>query len=127
MSIPSELFYTAEHEWVAHPSGPQARVGITEYAATTLGDIVFVDLPEFGQHVKAGEACGEIESTKSTSELYSPVSGRVIGVNERVVDAPELVNDDPYGEGWLFVVEAVAPLPALLDANAYAALPDVAK
>jgi glycine cleavage system H protein len=127
MSIPAELFYTAEHEWVAAPAGPRARVGITDFAASALGDVVFVDLPEVGEEVIAGEACGEIESTKSVSELYAPVSGTVIEINQSVIDAPELVNDDPYGSGWLFVIEATPPAPVLLDADGYAALPDVAR
>jgi glycine cleavage system H protein len=125
MAFPSHLFYTSEHEWVAEPAGPLARVGITDFAALALGDVVFVDLPEVGELVNAGEACGEIESTKSVSELYAPVSGAVAEVNQAVIDAPELVNDDPYGRGWLFTVETTGPAPVLLDADGYAALPGV--
>jgi glycine cleavage system H protein len=127
MPIPSNLFYTSEHEWVADPAGPIARVGITDFAASALGDVVFLDLPEVGQMVNAGEACGEVESTKSVSQLYAPVSGTVAEVNQEALDAPELVNEDPYGRGWLFTVEAAPPAPVLLDANGYAALPDVSQ
>jgi glycine cleavage system H protein len=126
-SIPSELFYTVEHEWVADPAGPEARVGITEFAAHALGDVVFVDLPAVGTLVAAGQPCGEIESTKSVSDLFAPVSGKVVAVNDDVVATPELVNEDPYGRGWLFTVAANGPVPVLLDAAGYAALPDVAQ
>ncbi|MDR1294719.1 MAG: glycine cleavage system protein GcvH [Bifidobacteriaceae bacterium] len=125
MSIPAELFYTAEHEWVDHPAAGRARVGITDFAATALGDVVFVDLPPIGATLVAGAPCGEIESTKSVSEIFAPVSGTVVEVNRRVVDAPEVVNEDPYGEGWLFAVDVAPPVPSLLDATGYAALPDV--
>lgn len=126
MSIPLELFYTADHEWVADPTAARARVGITDFAAQALGDVVFVSLPEVGAGVTAGTPCGEIESTKSVSDVFAPVSGTVVEVNQAVLDTPELVNDDPYGEGWLFVVEVAPPLPSLLGAAEYAALPDVA-
>ncbi|MDR0433226.1 MAG: glycine cleavage system protein GcvH [Bifidobacteriaceae bacterium] len=127
MSIPSNLFYTQEHEWVADPSSSPARVGITAFAANALGDVVFVDLPDVGAALTAGAPCGEIESTKSVSEIFSPLNGTVVEVNAEVVDAPELVNDDPYGKGWLFAVQPSQPIPSLLDAAAYAALPDVAQ
>jgi glycine cleavage system H protein len=127
MTIPTDLSYTTDHEWVADPAGPCARVGITDFAAGALGDVVFVDLPEVGSTVTAGEPCGEIESTKSVSELFSPVSGIVEAVNAAVLDAPETVNSDPYGEGWLFTVTTDGPPPAtLLDAPAYATLADAA-
>ncbi|MBK1786512.1 glycine cleavage system protein GcvH [Prauserella cavernicola] len=120
MSIPENLSYTKEHEWVRVEDGV-ATVGVTAFAAESLGDVVFVQLPEAGAAVTAGESCGEIESTKSVSELYSPVTGEVTEVNDAVVDGPELVNADPYDQGWLFRVRTDA-LPELLDAAAYAAL-----
>lgn len=120
MSIPTNLSYTAEHEWISR-DGETAQVGITAFAADALGDVVFVDLPELGNQVSAGEACGELESTKSVSELFAPVDGEVVKVNDAVVADPSLVNTDPYGEGWLFVVKVSAE-PQTLDADAYAAL-----
>jgi glycine cleavage system H protein len=120
MSIPQDLRYTKEHEWLRVEDGV-ALVGITEFAAEALGDIVFVQLPAVGDTVKAGEVCGEIESTKSVSELYAPVSGEVTEVNEATADAPELINSDPFGKGWLFRVRT-DDTPELLDAAAYAAL-----
>ncbi|MDR2114359.1 MAG: glycine cleavage system protein GcvH [Bifidobacteriaceae bacterium] len=120
-TVPPNLFYTAEHEWVDYPEGPSARVGVTEYAATALGDVVFLDLPGVGDVVTAGGECGEIESTKSVSPLFAPVSGTVIAINQEVLDAPELVNQDPFGAGWLFEVEPEGSAE-LLDPSAYAAL-----
>lgn len=120
MSNPTNLQYTAEHEWVAL-GGDTARVGVTAYAADALGDIVYVDLPTVGSTVTAGERCGELESTKSVSDLYSPVTGEVVAVNENVDADPSLVNSDPFGEGWLFVV-SVTTGTELLDAAAYDAL-----
>lgn len=120
MSIPTDRQYTAEHEWVRLEDGT-ATVGVTEFAATSLGDVVYLDLPEVGTAVVAGQPCGEIESTKSVSDLYAPVTGRVASVNEGATDAPEIVNTDPYGDGWLFTVTVDAQGP-LLDAEAYAAL-----
>ena len=101
---PEELKYTSEHEWVRSPGGAEGsvRVGITHYAQEALGDIVFVSLPEPGEEVEAGAAVGELESTKSVSDVYVPVSGRVVARNEQLDGSPELVNSDPYGEGWLF-------------------------
>ncbi|KAA9151349.1 glycine cleavage system protein GcvH [Amycolatopsis acidicola] len=124
MSAPEELRYTEEHEWVATAAGGSLRVGITEYAQDQLGDVVFVDLPEVGKHVTAGETFGEVESTKSVSELYAPVDGEVTAVNTGVADSPELINSDPYGEGWLIEIRAGDPaaLEGLLDAEAYQAL-----
>jgi glycine cleavage system H protein len=119
MTSPADLSYTSEHEWVQAPAGPTARVGITDFATNALGDVVFLELPEAGAPVTAGEACGEIESTKSVSTLYSPVTGIGSAVNQAAVDSPELVNADPYGEGWLFEVDQPAPGPDLLDAAAY--------
>jgi len=101
---PEELKYTAEHEWVRTPGEAEGsvRIGITHYAQEQLGDIVYVSLPEVGAEVAAGDAIGELESTKSVSDVYVPVSGRVTAANEALDASPELVNSDPYGEGWLF-------------------------
>lgn len=121
MSIPQHLQYTKEHEWLAVSDGV-ATVGITAFAAEALGDIVFVQVPEAGAAVTAGEVFGEVESTKSVSELYSPVSGEVVEVNESVSDNPEVINTDPYTEGWLVKVRLSADAPELLDAYAYAKL-----
>ena len=107
-AIPQDLFFTAEHEWVRNPDGPSARIGVTEFAAAALGDVVFLSLPAPGDRVEAGGECGEIESTKSVSPLFAPVSGEVVAVNDAVIDAPELVNEDPFGAGWLFEVAPVA-------------------
>lgn len=120
MSIPENLSYTKEHEWLKVADGV-ATVGITEFAAESLGDIVFVQLPAVGDSITAGQECGEIESTKSVSELFAPVSGEVVEVNDTTSDSPEVVNSDPYGDGWLFRVR-VETLPELLDAQAYTAL-----
>ncbi|HTI21186.1 MAG TPA: glycine cleavage system protein GcvH [Kutzneria sp.] len=120
-TIPDHLRYSAEHEWVAVSDGI-ARIGITEYAAEQLGDIVYAELPGEGDSVTAGEPCGELESTKSVSDLFSPVSGEVVAVNEAVKDSPETVNSDPYGEGWLFTVRVDGDPDDLLDSDAYAAL-----
>lgn len=119
---PEDLKYTAEHEWVrAAPSGSPVRVGITAYAADALGDVVYVSMPEPGTQVSAGQPCGEVESTKSVSDLYAPVSGTVAGRNDTLDATPDLVNSDPYGEGWMFEIEPTdrAELDGLLDAAAY--------
>jgi glycine cleavage system H protein len=123
MSIPGDLRYTADHEWVRR-EGSIFTVGITDFAQAALGDIVFVECTALDKSVAAGEACGEIESTKSVSEVYSPVSGRVSVANGAVVADPALLNSDPYGSGWLFVLEPDEPasFDALLDAAAYEAL-----
>ncbi|MDI1464029.1 glycine cleavage system protein GcvH [Catellatospora sp. KI3] len=118
--IPQELKYTREHEWLAADGG-EATVGITAFAADALGDVVYVELPRPGQAVAAGQPCGEVESTKSVSELYAPADGEVVAVNEAVVADPGLLNSDPYGQGWLFRLR-LASAPELLDAAAYAAL-----
>ena len=120
-TYPENLRYTAEHEWVDGSS--PARVGITQAAVDELKDIVFVDLPQPGSAVTAGKACGEVESVKSVAELFSPVTGTVAEVNDRVIDSPELINEDPYA-AWLFTVEvAGGTLPEdLLDATAYGAV-----
>lgn len=103
MSVPAELRYTQEHEWVA-VDGDVATVGITDYATQALGDVVYVSLPEVGASVTAGDPCGEVESTKSVSDLYSPVDGEVVEVNEELDDDPSLINAEPYGLGWMFRV-----------------------
>lgn len=120
MEYPKDLKYTSQHEW-AVPEDGKARVGITDFAQDALGDVVYVDLPEPGTEVRAGEAFGEVESTKSVSDLFSPVSGRIAERNEHLADTPELVNQDPYGEGWMVVIEMVDPseLDDLLDAESY--------
>lgn len=117
--IPEDLRYTAEHEWVTAKS--PLRVGITHFAQDALGDIVYVQLPETGKTVAEGEAFGEVESTKSVSEIYAPVSGVVVGRNEKLAEQPELINTDPYGEGWLVEIEPADPasVEALLEPAAY--------
>lgn len=117
----NELRYSAEHEWVA-VDGDTATVGITDYAAEALGDVVFVDLPAVDSTVTAGETVGEVESTKSVSDLFSPVTGTVSEVNQQVVDSPELVNSDSFGEGWLFKVTGVEVPDDLMDRQAYTEL-----
>ena len=117
--LPENLQYTAEHEWVAE--GDPATIGITAHAAEELGEIVFVELPTVGTAVTAGEPCGEIESTKSVSEIYAPATGEIVEVNEALINAPETVGADPYGEGWLFRIK-VAETGEMLDAAGYAAL-----
>ena len=123
MQIPSELKFSKDHEW-AQRAERDVRVGITDYAQDALGDVVFVALPTVGVHVEAGASLGEVESTKSVSEIYAPVSGTVTSVNEALATSPELVNEDPYGGGWICVIEVAddATYDALLDADAYGAL-----
>lgn len=120
---PADLRYTEEHEWV-RADGDRVTVGITSYAQEALGDVVFVDLPEAGATVQAGEPFGEVESTKSVSDLYAPVSGTVVERNETLEAAPEKVNQDPYGEGWMVVIDVAdaGALDGLLSAEAYAQL-----
>lgn len=119
---PADLKYSSEHEWV-RVDGEMARIGITDYAQDALGDVVYVTLPEVGATVTAGEPCGEVESTKSVSDVFAPVTGTVTARNERLNDSPDLVNTDPYGEGWLFEVriQDLAEVGNLLDADAYQA------
>jgi glycine cleavage system H protein len=123
MNFPEGLRYSEEHEWVA-TEGARARVGITDFAQDSLGDVVYVEVPEVGVNVMAHASCAEIESTKSVSEIFSPVTGTIVEVNSSLGDAPEQVNADPYGAGWIFVVEMADPaeLESLLDAAAYRAL-----
>ena len=118
---PEDLKYTAEHEWVKADGEGPVRVGITDFAQDQLGDIVYVQLPDVGSAVRAGDACGELESTKSVSDLFAPVNGTVTAVNEALADQPDLVNSDPYGEGWLLDIEVedAAEVDALMDAETY--------
>ena len=125
MIIPEELRYSTEHEWARRlDDGSRVRVGITDFAQDALGDVVYVDLPAVGTRVDAAEAVGELESTKSVSEMYAPVGGVVVAVNEALADNPQLLNEDPYGEGWLIEIEAgdMIQFVALLDAEGYRAL-----
>jgi glycine cleavage system H protein len=123
MNIPEDLRYSREHEWV-RVTGTVARVGITDFAQDSLGDVVFVQLPDVGLDVVKGASVSEIESTKSVSDVYVPVSGAVVTVNEALVEQPELVNQDPYGAGWMFDVELSDPgeIDDLMDAAAYRGL-----
>ncbi len=123
--FPDDLKYTSEHEWVRTPGEAESsvRVGITEFAQDALGDIVYVSLPEVGSEVTDGSAVGELESTKSVSDVFAPLAGTVVAVNEALDGTPELVNSDPYGEGWLFemVPADTAAVAALMEASAYEA------
>jgi glycine cleavage system H protein len=123
MEFRDDLRYSAEHEWVA-VDGSRARVGITDYAQDALGDVVYVQLPELGATVTAAGACAEVESTKSVSDIYAPVAGTVAEVNDALTQTPELLNQDPYGAGWIFSVDMTDPgeLDALMDAAAYRAM-----
>ncbi|NLA37325.1 MAG: glycine cleavage system protein GcvH [Actinobacteria bacterium] len=123
MDFPAELRYSSDHEW-ARVEGDTIRLGITDFAQDNLGDVVFVQLPEVGSSVEAGGSFSEVESTKSVSDIYSPVSGTISAVNSALEGAPELLNSDPYGEGWICVITLSDPsqLDSLLDAEAYRAL-----
>lgn len=126
---PADLLYTAEHEWVRRSSEDTVRVGITDFAQGALGDVVYVDLPDVGDQLAAGDVFGEVESPKTTSELYSPISAKVVAVNEDLEGSPDLVNSDPYDGGWLIELRVDASelddqLAALLDADAYRATLD---
>jgi glycine cleavage system H protein len=128
MNFPDDLKYTADHEW-ARQKGDRVVVGITDFAQDQLGDVVYVELPAVGDEVKKGESFGVVESTKAVSELFAPVSGKVVEVNDPLVETPETVNEDPYEEGWLIAIEPSDPaeLAALLDAKAYKAFVDEAE
>ncbi|QLL05146.1 glycine cleavage system protein GcvH [Mycobacterium vicinigordonae] len=125
--IPSDLHYTAEHEWVRRSGDDTVRVGITDFAQSALGDVVFVQLPDVGTEFTAGDSFGEVESTKSVSDLYAPVSGKVSAVNGELEGSPQLINSDPYGDGWLLELQVDAgdtatldtAIAGLLDAEAY--------
>ena len=123
MNVPDDLRYSADHEWARVEDG-KVRIGITDYAQDTLGDVVFVQVPDVGTKVEAGAAFGEVESTKSVSDVYAPVAGTVVEVNPDLVDAPNRLNEDPYGEGWICLIDPDDPsaVDALLDAEAYRAL-----
>jgi glycine cleavage system H protein len=121
MDIPDDLRYSKDHEWV-RTEGNRHHVGITDYAQDALGDVVFVQVPEVGAQVSAGDSISEVESTKSVSDIYAPLSGTVVEVNEALDANPELLNSDPYGDGWIFVIESDDAGESLLDANAYRAL-----
>ena len=120
---PADLKYTSEHEWIRSPgeSAGAVRVGITEFAQDALGDIVYVSLPEVGDEVEGGSPVGELESTKSVSDVYAPITGKVVARNEALEASPELVNSEPYGEGWLFELEPAdsSALDSLMDAGSY--------
>lgn len=124
LEYPQDLSYTAEHEWVRLGSDGVARVGITAFAQNALGDVVYVSLPTVGDPVYAGDSCGEVESTKSVSDLFAPVAGEITAVNEALDTTPELVNNDPYGQGWMYDVKLADAVAAesLLDVVAYRAL-----
>ncbi|NDA80651.1 MAG: glycine cleavage system protein GcvH [Actinobacteria bacterium] len=121
--IPAHLKYTSEHEWVESLGGDRVRVGITDFAQQALGDIVYVLTPKIGEIVRAGAVCGEVESTKSVSEIYAPLDGTISAINDGVVANPETINAAPYGDGWLFEISSVSPehLAALFDQAGYAA------
>lgn len=123
-SVPSELQYTKEHEWLKEVGPSKFRIGITDYAQGALGDIVYVQLPKVGEAVTAGKVCGEIESTKSVSEIYSPLSGKVIAVNSSLDATPEAINASPYGDGWIAEIEIDSNLPSegILTAEQYSNL-----
>lgn len=116
--IPDGLKYTKEHEWIVETSGDSVRFGITDYAQSALGDIVYVQLPTVGDSIVAGKVCGEVESTKSVSEIYAPVTGNVIGVNDELNQRPEIINTSPYEDGWIAEVEVVTA-GELLTADEY--------
>lgn len=125
--IPADLYYTSEHEWVLRTGDDTVRVGITDYAQSALGDVVFVQLPDVDAELSSGDAFGEVESTKSVSDLYAPVTAKVVAVNGDLEGSPELVNSDPYGEGWLVDLQLEsgtldAALGGLLDAEGYRAV-----
>jgi glycine cleavage system H protein len=122
MDFPEDLKYTREHEW-ARQKGSRIVIGITDFAQDQLGDVVFVELPEIGDTVKKGESFGVVESTKAVSELFAPISGKVVEVNDPLADAPETINSDPYEEGWMIAVEPADPkeVEALMDVRAYRA------
>jgi glycine cleavage system H protein len=104
-SVPADLKYTKEHEWIQEISATKFRIGITDYAQSALGDIVYIQLPKSGSSVSANSVCGEVESTKSVSEIYAPITGKVVSVNEKLESNPEIINTDPYGAGWIAEIE----------------------
>ena len=123
-NIPSQLRYTKEHEWVEQTSDGKFRVGITDFAQAALGDIVYIQLPKVGENIAQGKVCGEVESTKSVSEIYAPLTGKIVSVNSDLDAAPEILNSDPYGAGWIIEVEVSesSQLDSLLSPTDYQAL-----
>ena len=119
--FPDDLRYTSKHEWVRQGAGSTVRVGITDYAAEALGDVVYVSLPQIGEEVAVDDACAEVESTKSVSDVYSPATGVVTAVNELLNSSPETINSDPYGDGWIFELELseAGEVEDLIDSDAY--------
>jgi glycine cleavage system H protein len=125
MTVPAQLLYSSDHEWIA-VDGTRARIGITDYAQDALGDVVYVQTPSLGAEVTAGDSFSEVESTKSVSDIYAPVSGTVVAVNDALADGPDALNSDPYGAGWICEIEMSNPadIDGLLDAAGYQALID---
>lgn len=123
MNIPDDLRYSTDHEWAKLEDG-KVRIGITDYAQDALGDVVYVDVPEVGRTVKVNDTFSEVESTKSVSDIFAPIAGTIVAANEALAEAPERLNEDPYGEGWICLIEPsdASELDALLDADAYRAL-----
>jgi len=123
-NVPAELSYTKEHEWVAKTGASRFRVGITDFAQGALGDIVYIQLPKIGDLIESGKVCGEVESTKSVSEIFAPLSGKIVDVNKSLESAPETINADPYGAGWIFELEIQESnqLAQLLSADQYQTL-----
>ena len=124
MNVPDALLYSKDHEWARAETGDRIRIGITDYAQDALGDVVFVQVPTVGTQVKLGDSFSEVESTKSVSDIYAPIAGTVVEANDALSDSPQLVNEDPYGEGWLCVIQAsdAAQIDELMDAAAYRTL-----
>ena len=125
-NIPNELKYTQSHEWVSREANGNVRIGITDHAQKMLGDMVFVELPEVGSSMGAGDDCAVVESVKAASDVYAPVTGEIVEVNDTLQDSPETVNNDPYGDGWLFRIQPAheGELGELLDAEGYTAIVD---
>jgi glycine cleavage system H protein len=121
-NIPAELQYTKEHEWIRESEGGTFQIGITNFAQGALGDIVYIQLPKVGQNVRAGEVCGEVESTKSVSEIYSPLTGTITAVNTALDSTPELINQDPYTAGWIAEISVTESATDLLSSTEYATL-----
>lgn len=121
-NVPADLKYSKDHEWVSETGANRFRIGITDYAQGALGDIVYVQLPKVGDNVSEGAVCGEVESTKSVSEIFSPLTGKVVAVNSNLDSAPETLNSDPYGAGWIAEIEVTAASNSLMDAAGYSVL-----
>ena len=121
-NVPADLKYSKDHEWVAESGANRFRIGITDYAQGALGDIVYIQLPKVGDSVSEGAVCGEVESTKSVSEIFSPLTGKVVAVNNDLDSAPETLNSDPYGAGWIAEIEVTSTASSLMDAAGYSAL-----